>query len=202
MTKVIRSKRPAKMSRADYIKCAVVCYLRYVRQFPVVSIETKALLTNSGRSDRADVLALDKDHALTEVEVKSSIIDLKNDADKRIHKDFKTPGRNPSPYPVHYFYFAIHEDMKDKALAHITAEHPYAGILLVGDAKMFINIREPVVKLIREPRRMLKPPLTKLQFIYMLRSMSSTICRQMYNGNFPKFPLNKKGTKAEEEEID
>jgi hypothetical protein len=179
--------KKAPLKRADYIKCAVSCYFRYVKQYPVVSIETKALLTNAGRSDRADILAMDKEHFVTEIEVKSSLTDLKNDVVKRIHKEFKTPGRNPRSYPVHYFYFAIHEDLKAEALEHIRKEHPYAGILVIG--KHHSTITEPEVTVAKEPTRMLKPPLNPSQVIYLLRAMSSTICRQMYSGNFPGFPI-------------
>ena len=162
------------MNKPTYITNAIISYWRYLRMYPIVSLETKLMLRNIHKGDRADILAIDKNKLLTEIEVKSYIKDLERDINKQIHKDLTNKN---SHYPVHYFYFAMDKSDEVKALEIINKEFPHAGLLIVQSHKSLVK---PDIKIAKMPQRFIKPPLNNAQIMYALKAMSSTLCRLSY----------------------
>jgi site-specific DNA-cytosine methylase len=187
----------AKERESSKIVAAIAAYWRYVRQYPVISIETKAKLKNARYGDRADVLVLNKDRILTEIEVKTSVKDLENDERKKIHKDF---GNRVNQYPVHYFYFGVPQNIEREATIIIKDSYPHAGLIVVDK---HIKLTEPEIRIVIEPRRFYKPPLNPAEVNFILKAMSSAVCRMTFKkANPKKSKSNSKtddGRKKEEE---
>ena len=112
--------------KADLVKAIVLSYMRYDRQCPVVALEASNM----------DVAAVTKARRLVEIEVKTSISDLRADKRKRKHrfwsKDAYIPRFRYIPEDsVSRFYFAVTYDLKDKAVKVCEELYPYAGLLAV-----------------------------------------------------------------------
>ena len=167
---------PEKREReSERVKTAIASYFRYVRQYPIVAIEAKARLLNVKHSDRADILVVDKNQILTEIEIKTSISDLEGDTRKHIHKDLES---RRGVYPVHYFYFGIPSKIEKEARQIIKKEYPYAGLIVVDG---HYKLTEPLVRIPIEARRFFKDPLNPAEMHYILKAMSSAVCRMSFS---------------------
>jgi hypothetical protein len=131
------------MINSTVMKAELLAYWRYVRQCPIVAVEV---------FDQ-DVMSITKSRGLVITEVKVSISDLRADGSKEIHfraaslygikKDPKSRKEQRAAYLATYrtythdertpnqFYFAVPEEIYEKALAIIEERYPYAGLLCV-----------------------------------------------------------------------
>lgn len=166
-----------KNYKAEYIRSVIASHWRFVKQYPLVSIEVSAMLKSHGKGDRADVLAATPSNLLIETEIKTSITDLLRDERKQIHRDIK---EKLYRYPVHYFCFAVLPEIEAEAKQIIREKYPYAGLLVIRDHRQF---HYPVVEVVLPAMRFKKPPLNPAQLKVMSRSMSATICRLLYDLN-------------------
>lgn len=156
------------MKRADELKILAMCYWRFVRGCPIVSIEH-----HYGDSD---VLTVTEDGVVIETEVKVSIRDLKRDSAKSKHWAME----RDSPFArTHYFFFAVPEDLKEKAQAVIVEKFGYAGLLVVKPIESSENPRYNVpVYVAKEAHQFgLKPKLTHEQMMDVVKGMSTSLCR-------------------------
>lgn len=159
-------------AKAEYIKAIVINYFRKKKHFPMIALEARAKLKyRASRGDRADILAVTSANILIEVEVKTSINDLKGDIRKEIHQDILT---KTYTYPVHYFCFAVLQELEAEAVPVIREMYPYAGLLVVKEHPVF---HYADVRTVLNPKKIKKPPLTPIQIREMQRIMSSNICR-------------------------
>lgn len=119
------------------VRVAMLWYLRYKRQFPLVACECSTM------GDRADILAVDKKGFLWNVEIKVSLADLKNDQKKNTHKQInQIRGNGNGDMPANLyelrsslparFYFAFPWDLKGCAETVVSELYPYAGVFFVG----------------------------------------------------------------------
>lgn len=156
------------MKRADELKILAMCYWRFNRGCPIVAMEYKY--------GNADVLAVTKDGVVIETEVKVSIRDLKRDRAKLKHWDMK----RDTPFTrAHYFFFAVPEDIKEKAQAVIEDNFGYAGLLVVKPIDPNENPRYNVpVYVAKEAHQFgLKPKLTQKEMIDVAKHMATSLCR-------------------------
>lgn len=123
------------------MKAELLAYWRYVRQHPIVGVEV---------FDQ-DVMSVTKTRHLVITEVKVSISDLRADGSKEIHfraaslygiaKNPKNRKEQRAAYLAsayrhqlrtpNQFYFAVPQELSEKALAVIEERYPYAGLLSV-----------------------------------------------------------------------
>ncbi|GAJ19736.1 unnamed protein product, partial [marine sediment metagenome] len=89
---------------SEQVKAIIASYWRYVRQCPVIALEVSHNLSAYADEERADVLAVDKDRFLIETEVKLTLADLRRDAKKLKHRDFR---EKQLRCVARYFYFAV-----------------------------------------------------------------------------------------------
>lgn len=156
------------MNKALELKVLAMCYWRFNRGCPIVAMEYKY--------GDADVLAVTKDGVMIETEVKVSIRDLKRDGAKSKHWDM----RRDTPFTrAHYFFFAVPEELKEKALAVIEEKFGYAGLLVVKPIKSSENPSYQVpVSVAREAHQFgLKPKLTQKEIMDVVKHMSNSLCR-------------------------
>jgi len=154
-----------------FMKSVLTGYWRFEKRLPMVSIEVSARLSNSSRGDRADILAITKDNYLIQTEIKTSLQDLKNDIKKKVHRDCKD---KIFAYPMHYFYFAVPEEILPEAREIVQELFLYAGILVVSKNK---PLGYPYVYTSKVAKQFRKPKVSKAQINVMNKSMSSSICR-------------------------
>lgn len=170
------------MKKADELKILAMCYWRFTRGCPIVAMEY-----NYGD---ADVLAVHKDGCTVETEVKVSIRDLKRDKIKPKHwameREFAFVRGDDSidPYMAgatraHYFYFAVPEDLKDKALAVVEEVFPYAGLLVVQPVNPLDSpsYNVPVYAYKNGFFFSQKPKLNDKELLKVAKHMSNSLCR-------------------------
>ena len=156
------------MKKADELKILAMCYWRFVRGCPIVAMEYKW--------GEADVLAVTKDGVVIETEVKVALRDLKRDGAKLKHWDMK----RDTPFTrAHYFFFAVPEDLKEKAQEVIAEKFGYAGLLVVKPIEPGVSPRYNVpVYVAKEAHQFgLKPKLTQKEMMDVVKHMSTSLCR-------------------------
>ncbi len=154
------------MITADSIKAVIASYWRYVRQCPVIALEVNSALSSYSDGERADVLAVNKNRYLIETEVKITLADLRRDAEKVKHRDFRGFG-----CIARYFYFAVPRDIANDAKLICDRLYPYAGILGTN------GLDEYGVEIYREAKPLGGKRLTYPQVLRIIFSQSSTVCR-------------------------
>ena len=156
------------IKRADELKILTMCYWRFNRGCPIVAMEYKY--------GDADVLAVTKDGVVIETEVKVSLRDLKRDGAKLKHWAME---RDTSFVRAHYFFFAVPEELKEKAEAVIAEKFGYAGILVVKPIDSSENPRYNVPVYVAKAAHQfgLKPKLTHEQMMDVVKHMSTSLCR-------------------------
>lgn len=177
-----KSHRP--IITAEELKIIVMCYWRFSRGCPIVAMEF-----SYGESD---VISVTRNAMAIETEVKTSVRDLKRDRQKPKHltmeRDMDFTRGKPAEFPyiravrVHYFYFAVPAQIKEKALPAVEELYPYAGLLAVQPADNYSWDRwvSPAVSAVRKAHRFNKPKLTPEQVMDIARGMSTTTCRLGY----------------------
>ena len=156
------------MKRSDVLKILAMCYWRFDRGCPIVAMEYSY--------GDADVLAVTKDGVVIETEVKVSIRDLKRDGAKPKHWAMQ---RDTDFTRAHYFFFAVPEDLKEKAQAMIDEKFGYAGLLVVKPVEKGVNPRYNVpVYVAKEAHQFgLKPKLTQKEMMEVVKHMATSLCR-------------------------
>jgi hypothetical protein len=92
-----------------------MAHLRYKKQCEYVVSEY----------NKCDVIGIDKD-TIYELEVKTTIADLKNELKKPKHKIYDSKSRKFKPT---YFYIVIPEELVEKAEVWIRENLPHAGLM-------------------------------------------------------------------------
>ena len=151
------------MINADEVKLAVLMYLRYEKQYPLVALESDCNLNTYG--PLADVMAVDKERRLVEVEVKVTLADFRRDKKKRKHIWLS---KDNGHLPTSYFYFAVPTEIANKVAFECAQLYPYAGVLGTGGSDVAVYHRAK--------RRQAKK-LTLLQLSRMCYNQSGTVCR-------------------------
>ena len=126
---------------SDEIKTAVIGYLRYKLQFPLVALEVE--WRPGVRYVLADVIAVDKKGRLVEVEVKTSISDMRADRGKRfkheaLRKTFDAKKPCQCEAGVDWkieriparFWYAVPVEIADAAADFVRENFPYAGLMV------------------------------------------------------------------------
>lgn len=158
---------------SDMLKAMVAGYFRYKKQCPVVAFETSDKLRWS-TGEPADVLVLTDSRVLYEIEVKISLADLKHDLAKNKHHYFSNA---PDVFPVNKFYFAMPDELTNKAIEICNEVYPYAGLLSVSkfpfvSAALNFGVQEEKSARILNNRR-----LAIKEILYLLKEQSGTVCR-------------------------
>jgi len=170
------------------MKRIIARYLRFDLGCPILGIEiASSLATSYNDGGSADVLAVDKKGYLIEVEVKVSIADFKADRKKGKHEYYRKlcglPYKNqrvrfgkleviePKNYPTHHFYFAVPNEIANKAKMICDNLYPYAG-LLTNHSDWYGNIS---VK--KKPTVLAQNKLTLLQATRLAKGQSATLVR-------------------------
>jgi len=151
---------------SDQIKAVVASYWRYIRQCPVIALEVNSNLSSYSGEEMADVLAVDKNRMLIETEVKVTLADLRRDAKKAKHRDFRE-GR----CAAHCFYFAVPKGIANEARLICDELYPYAGVLATN------GLDEYGVQIYRNPKPLAGKRLTYPQALRLIFNQSSTVCR-------------------------
>ena len=152
---------------AEEIKAIVASYWRYVKQCPVVALEVNSNLSPWSGGEMADVLAVNKNRFLIETEVKVTQADLRRDAKKSKHRDF----RQSRHCVAKYFYFAVPKDIANAAKLICADTYPYAGILSLD------GLDEFGVSVYREAKPLTDKRLAYHQVLRIIFGQSSTVCR-------------------------
>lgn len=155
------------MISPDSIRWAVASYFRYTLQCPLIAFEAGSQL-NSYSNSQADILAVDRRRLLTEIEVKCSIADLRRDRNKAKHWHFKQADKR---YPTHNFYFAVPNDIANKACLICDELYTYAGI--IGSD----GLGNYGVGIYRRAKALSYEQLSFKKLLIMVREQSGTLCR-------------------------
>ncbi len=151
------------------IKVAVASYFRYRLQCPIVAFE----------SATSDVVVVDSKGRRVEIEVKTSIEDLKADNKKTKHHYYRLGEVHPI-HPTAYFYFAVPMYLCDKALEVVESMYSYAGLFGVYDFGTEKDILQDVVCLKRKasPLALTVPKLNLYQLGRIIKDQSGTLIRE------------------------
>lgn len=173
---------------SDDMKALIARYLRYDLQCPVLGLEiASSLATSYNDGGSADVLAVNKKRYLIEVEVKTSLADMKADRRKLKHEYYRKcigmPYKNtamrfgkgepkePKAYPTHLFYFAVPYELANEAVTLCENLYPYAG-LLTNKQHFYGNI---VIE--KQPQILNRERLSLLQMARIAKGQSATLVR-------------------------
>lgn len=168
--------------KSSAIKARVMQWLRYDQQYPLVAMEVQ--WSPGFRYNLADIIAISKKGKLVEIEVKTSMGDLRGDLHKkekheclaRTHeakipmacdngvwlKSSKVPSR---------FYYAVPFSIKEQAAAWIAEKVPYAGLISFP----FEDAPYPVARLIAP--RLHDYILDQVDQWQLVRDQSATLVR-------------------------
>ena len=159
------------------IKAMVAGYFRYKKQCPIVAFESSNKL-KWANGEPADILVVTESRMLYEIEVKVSISDLRSDRKKAKHYSFLN---RPAYLPVYKYYFAVSEELADKALGICNELYPYAGLLVVSkfpfnSAAIDFGVRE-----CKSPKYLNNKRLPLKEVLFLVKEQSGTICRLARN---------------------
>lgn len=154
---------------ANKLHLEAVCWLRFVRRFQYVC-------TEYGRWN-CDVIGLTAETSV-ELEIKSSISDLKAEFKNKVtkHKIYNSNSPHARPFVPNYFYFFMPQALVEKAKPIIHEQSPFAGIISMADTNYRAGMNASVVhkaKLIHDD------PPTKHMITTCASRMSSQICGLM-----------------------
>lgn len=162
-------------NEADILKAIVLCYWRFEKQHYLVGCELSY--------GQVDVISVSKRKRIVcETEIKISISDLK--ADKRKPKHCTDLWGKPSfrGYFVDYFYFALPENLIDKARPICDELYPYAGILSISPYDDWLShgrgsYISPPIKCVKKPSPVGARTLSEENRDDIIRAMSNSYCR-------------------------
>lgn len=159
----------------------MMCYWRFARGCTYVACEF-----NYGEADV--ISATPRGQDIYDTEVKVSIADMKKEVSKRKHRFAQKGlwGQDTYHLWANYFYFAVPESIKDKALAIIKTYFPYAGLLVVKDYQQYLKDNErpytsPPIAEVKRPRRFKTCASGDPETLARLaRGMSNSLCSKSY----------------------
>lgn len=141
-------KKTVYKINSNQIKSALLSYYRYKRQ-SIVGTEV-----NLGSNGSADILAENKGY-ITEVEVKTSISDLKKDFTKRWkHKNYKDTQPTYTKYYPHYFYFCLPDKLIDQALEYLEDKNKKYGIMSYDANSYSFTRPEEYIRVVRSAKKL------------------------------------------------
>jgi hypothetical protein len=155
------------------IKAMVAGFFRYKVQCPVVAFEASNKL-KWATGEPADILVVTKSRMLYEIEVKISISDLRGDRQKRKHSSFRN---SPSYLPVHKYYFAVSNELSDKALDICNEIYPYAGLLEISKFPFNSAAVDFGVRVRKTPKCLNSARLPLKEVLFLVKEQSGTLCR-------------------------
>lgn len=158
---------------SDELKAMVAGYFRYKRACSLIAFEASDKCKWSS-GEPADVLAVTNNRMLYEIEVKISLSDLKNDIKKNKHQLIT---RFPGELLIRQFYFALPNDLINKAKDICDELYPYAGILSVSKFPFISAAYDFGVSSIKEASILSTRKLPLREILVMVREQSGTICR-------------------------
>ena len=158
---------------ASEIKAMVAGYFRYKRQCPVIAFEASDKLKWAD-GEPADILVITESRMLYEIEVKISLSDLKHDKKQGKHSSFLN---RPDYLPVHKFYFAVSEDLANKAQDICKDFFPYAGLLVVSKFPFNSAALDFGVSEYRSPKILNNSRVEVKAIIRLIKEQSGTVCR-------------------------
>lgn len=124
--------------------------------------------------ENRDVAVLTPNRELIEFEVKISLADLKADEKKAV-KHWLMKGRKygqeglDNSVPMR-FYYAIPENLADKALEIINEKYPYAGLAA-------ITAWYPFVRILKTGKRLNSNPISESRFLDMVDHLAFEVVR-------------------------
>lgn len=172
---------PYKVAReinAGEMKILLMCYWRFTRQCPLVAMEFDY--------GYADVIALSgKGRIIHETEIKMSIADMKADRRKPKHHPRNLFGKDITRNWANYFYFAVPEGIKEKALKVCRELFPYAGLLVVGDYETYLKNNDkpftsPPITQLRDPQYLQVERISEKRLFRLVKGMSNNLCSNAY----------------------
>lgn len=139
------------MTKVDEMKLGVLAYWRYSRQHIMGAIECSS----------SDVLTITKSLMITETEVKVSIGDMRREVKTKFCKHsrmmaFGEQHRLLMP-SANYFYFAVPEELKEKALNVCQERYPYAGLLIYKNGVGDFYSPSLIVSVVKTAKRFKRP---------------------------------------------
>ena len=181
------------ISKADELKYLVANYWRFTRGHFLVAVEY-----SYGGSDVISVS--EKGRVVCETEVKISIADLKKEQGKPKHRTPRQKnlfgqfsklhynefaGRVFRTVFIDYFYFAVPENILEKALDVCEELYPYAGLLCVHDYENYLlnsygNYINPPVSSAKDPKKLTSEKLSDEELMKIARGMSNSFCSLAY----------------------
>lgn len=182
------------INKAEELKYLVANYWRFTRGYYLVAVEY-----NYGHSDVISVS--EKGRVVCETEVKISIADLKKEQTKPKHLPAKQKdmfsgrisrlhynefaGRVFRTMFIDYFYFAVPENILEKALDVCEELYPYAGLLCVHDYESYLsnpygNYISPPVSSAKDPKKLTSERLSDEELMRITRGMSNSFCSLAY----------------------
>ncbi|MCK5235878.1 MAG: hypothetical protein KAR06_02740 [Deltaproteobacteria bacterium] len=158
---------------AEMVKGAVVNHLRFHKKCGVIALEAYF--------GDCDIVGINPSGYLIEVEVKTSVGDLKKEAKKRKHK-FTTWRGTRHPRTA-YFYFALPRTIYWKCLEFIRDNFPDYGVLTVSPSSHWeLDRPTTTVFTVAEPvkaKRLTKEKMPLEQQLDIASKQSNTICSLM-----------------------
>ena len=155
------------------IKAMIAGYFRYKKQCPIVAFESSNKL-KWATGEPADILVVTESRMLYEIEVKVSISDLRGDIKKNKHSSFRN---RPSYLPIYKYYFAVSEELADKALEICNEIYPYAGLLAVYKFPFNSAAMDFGVRVYKSPKHLNDKRLPLKEVLFLVKEQSGTICR-------------------------
>ncbi|SRR6266566_2636807 len=152
------------------MKAEIAAYWRFKRQMPLVAVEAL----------NEDVIVITRGRKLYVIEIKVSVSDLRRDIDKPKHAairdrvglplfDQMRPRYGSVP---NAFYFAIPQEIADKAEKVIEELYPYAGLLISNDYNRILGhgtyVKRPAQDLNTEK-------LTLQKIVYYVKAQSASL---------------------------
>lgn len=183
------------------MRAKIAHYFRYEMQCPMVAIESSSRLVAFNEGGQADVIAITKSRQIIEVEIKTSVADMRKDIQKPKHYWLWRDYFNEQPEDMilnsrplwkreilrashsglgvdkpacHEFYFAVPQELSNKAWEVCDELYPYAGLLIVNREMGYYPY---YIMKTKKPKHYNKPKATPQQLVRIAREMSATLCR-------------------------
>jgi hypothetical protein len=138
-------------------------YLRYKRQYNIVVDEYK----------NCDVIGLNDTSDFIEVEIKTSVADLKNDKKKPKHTwygDDKSRKFKPNK-----FFFLVPEELFEKVKPYVEENFPYAGIMIWNQGGTKGRKFVADIKVKKHAKMLKSKKLTDKQFKDLIKRLVSSM---------------------------
>lgn len=165
---------------AEELKALLICYWRFKRGCEIVATEFDY--------GAADIISLNyKRQQIYETEVKLSIGDMRREKNKRKHT-FATKdlwGTTRWKIWANQFYFAVPEDIEEKARDLCKAIFPYAGLLVAKNVDTFINdykrhYSDTPVSVVIKAKSMPATGIDNEVMLRLARGMSNSLASRSY----------------------